>query len=104
MSSIKAYTDAVALRKAIEKKNQQQVVNHAVLYQLEGDDIPRLLEIIRIQDNALRAIIDLVETENMELESHHADTAVRTAAAAHLRCEDIASEGSTKKWGDFDGH
>jgi len=85
------YIEAVAKRKSQDPSGR---VNIAILACLEGDDVPRLLEIIRIQDEALRKIAQF-DSENPTA----TEDDISTAKIAVLRTESIASEGSTSRWG-----
>lgn len=101
MSELANYIDAVNKRRAYDKKRGG--VNVAVLMQLEDIDIPMLLEIIRLQDYALRKIIDRAsEKEDQSLVGEDADYMAQYAASAHLRVEELASHGSKARWGDYE--
>lgn len=88
---LEKYLLAVAMRKAIDHK-AVKVVNYAIVAQLENNDIPRLLEIIRIQSQAIeRCAVTGKEHDDAETQGH---CAVATAEVLQL-----ALAGSTQKWG-----
>lgn len=89
MSELGQYTEAVARRKMIVRdKGVSPKLNFVVCSQLEEDDIPRLLEIIRIQSSFI--------TDVLEMEEHGEPPSV---AVIYARVEAIAAEGSKKQWG-----
>lgn len=61
-------------------------MNVAIVAQLEDNDIPRLLEMVRIADQALR------ETDITDYSGH--------ARQTYKRIEELAAAGSSAKWGD----
>jgi hypothetical protein len=80
-----------------------QSVNYAIVAQLEEDDIPRLLEIIRIQAKAIAEIAPLVYEEGEEPGPVHDDEeSYRAALVARIEVEKLASAGSSAKWGAHD--
>lgn len=103
MTQIELYTNAVASRKAI--RTDKKTINFAIASQLEENDIPRLIEIIRIQAKGIAKVLDFVIEE--EFNSDIAEEMGVACSIAHLKAEEIAAEGSKKKWGseqDGNGH
>ena len=99
VSDLDLYVDAVSRRRALDPRGG---VNVAVLMVIENNDVPRLLEIIRLQDQAIRKIIDrATENEDVPLTGTDADFMAQFAAATHLRVEEIAAHGSKARWGDY---
>ena len=88
MTEIDKYTTAVACRKAYDSKRGR--VNIAILMELEDNDIPRLLEIIRVQDFSLRKIKEHAEDDSEEF---------GYAERALLKVEELAAAGSSARWG-----
>lgn len=95
MTALDKYMLAVAQRKARDRK--QGFVNVAVLIQLEDKDVPLLLEIIRVQHEALVSI----EAEPLGDEGGlHS-----TARIALRKVEELAATGSSERWGAYqEGH
>lgn len=90
MSALETYTIAVAQRKAISRKMSGQSVNYAIVAQIEEKDIPVLLEIIRVQNEAL---------EDLKEEGDGNGTARR----AVIKVEELAASGSSARWGTHEG-
>lgn len=93
---IDAYVMAVAQRRALDKNNG---VNVAVLMQLEKDDIPRLLEIIRVQKKGLDQCLSIASDD--EDEDDTIAEMGKICAVAHLKAEELAEHGSKARWGAF---
>ena len=99
LSELHRYVDAVSRRHAL---NPQGGVNVAVLMELENNDIPRLLEIIRLQDAAIREIIDRGSVDDDQpLTGNEAEHMMVEASTAHLKVEELAAHGSKARWGDY---
>lgn len=97
MSQLELYTTAVASRRATNK--EKNTVNYAVVSQLENDDIPRCLEIIRVQQKA----IDYFLGHDEETELDVAD-ALKSLRVLNERVEALAAEGSRNDWGPEPGN
>lgn len=100
---LQKYTDAVAKRKAITRKISGQSVNYAIVSQLEENDIPLLLEVIRLQDKALEGIIGL---EGLDSDGNprvpEDDEAYRCALRCRIKVSELAASGSSAKWGEYE--
>lgn len=84
------YLAAVLVRKPLLQKMSGQSVNHAELMQLQDDDVPRLVAIIRHAEEKLGSISTWTETTPPSA----------IAGAALLEMSAIAAKGSSAKWGD----
>ena len=99
MSELDHYVDAVGRRHALTPNGG---VNVAVLMVLEREDVPRLLEVIRLQDQAIRQIIDrATEHDDVPLTGTDADFMAQWAAATHLKVEELCAHGSKARWGEY---
>jgi hypothetical protein len=90
MTELEKYTIAVSTRKAISR-NPTIKINFAVVSQLEENDIPLLLEILRVQDKALEYVANYNGLD---------DDAIGEALRARIKVEELAASGSSARWGD----
>lgn len=97
MTELTQYVNAVAMRKSVLREGSTTRVNVAILMELEQNDIGRLLEIIRIQDEALSMIAESASSED-------GSAFVGCAQLAKTKVEELASLGSKARWGDVDGN
>ena len=101
MPELKKYLEAVAVRQPVDRKVGSGRINAAVVLQLEKDDIPRLLEMLRIAGEFFDSLHAVHEDE--QLTGEHASEWLRTGTAAMIRIEALAADGSKAKWGDDNG-
>lgn len=94
---LKRYTDAVARRRCYDRRGDR--VNVAVLYVLHDEDIPRLLEIIRLQAEALEKVSILYAEGEEYLVPVAMDEMAEACKAAELKVETLADEGDCRVWG-----
>jgi len=97
---LKTYLDAVAKRQAYNHKTG--IVNIAIILQLH-DDIARIVEMVRICEVALHSIDAIGEMYSEELQGVNAADMWRKAARARMEIANLALDGSSAHWGDFEG-
>lgn len=88
---LEKYLNSVSLRKSRDKRGK---VNHAILMELEQEDVPRLIEIIRI----LNKVVE--DLGAMDQEDEDMNELVGQALDASIRVVELANSGSTALWGD----
>lgn len=94
MSELDKYCLAVSQRKPRDKHGS---VNVAILLQLQDNDVPALLEIIRIQQVALtQAVSECDQNEDL-------DDLLGTIQLAETKIEALSAAGSKAIWGDHRG-
>lgn len=91
---LEAYLQAVAMRKAYDKKTGK--TNIAILKQLEDDDIPRLLEILRVFNVGYDRANFYLDASDLE----------ETPGAVELlnamtKVEALCDQGSKARWGAY---
>lgn len=104
MSSLSAYTDAITKRKAINPRGSAYQINCAVLAQLEQDDIPRLLEIVRLFDLTLERCLDHGDEAGWDDIDHEAHEINKLLLEARMKIDDLADDGNKANWGEYDGN
>lgn len=95
MTELEKYTTAVAIRKSIDRTSGVKV-NVAVLLELEDQDVPRMLEIIRLQAEALDTVITHGEEEGRETEDDFVEV-----LKAQIKVEELAAQGSKARFGEY---
>lgn len=98
MTNLDKFTTAIAKRKAWDEKLSR--TNVAILMQLQDNDIPRLLEIIRLASGALDKITALGSCEEHHLTAEQALDMWQIARVATQVIEQMAQEGSLSDWGE----
>lgn len=98
MSELESYTNAVAQRDPIQKSGG---VNWAILSPLVRDDVPRLLEMLRVYEEANGKQLALARKsdDDAPLTGDTACEFLRLAEAAQMRVEELAKGGSKSKFG-----
>lgn len=95
MTELEKYSNAVATRKSIDRTSGVKV-NVAVLLELEDQDVPRMLEIIRLQAEALQTVINHGEEEGRETEDDFV-----AVLEAQIKVEELAAQGSKARFGAY---
>lgn len=98
MTELEQYLAAVGMRKSITKTSGATRINHAVLYQLEGCDVPRLIELARIGGETLQRIVSYCDAHAGGL-SEDAEEVQTYARMSFAKMEELSSTGSKAKWG-----
>lgn len=104
MTALTAYTEAVARRKSIERRGITPVVNFSIAAQLEGHDIPLLLEIVRVFNEAVSECLEHCggvdgDGEPWQLTGEDADKMLKRLTGADSRINDLVRTGNLAKWG-----
>ena len=100
---VETYLNAVALRRPTKKLRHTEFVNMAILQTLEGKDVPRLIEMVRVQYKAISDSLSKIE----QAAEHNAvtdETAVEIAtiiAQAATQTEELALQGDSTRWGEY---
>lgn len=92
--TLESYLQAVAMRKAYDKKTGK--TNIAILKQLEDDDIPRLLEILRVLDVGYERAHFYLDASDLE----ETPGAVELLNAM-VKVEALCEQGSKARWGAY---
>lgn len=88
--ALENYCFAVSQRRALDKHG---VCNHAILRQVEDEDIPLLLEIIRVQAFTMEKAFEAGDDE---------EDSFAILQRGLFKIEQLAQSGNCKKWGEAD--